>query len=114
MSFFLEFHEEVTRKITSLNLTTRLIHEILEHPYEELAEDPWGHIVRVPGQENPLLYSFKVTSEGSPPRDYLFEFALRVHSDEETLILLEIRLPRPGSRTLTIPWRRAVPCRASR
>jgi hypothetical protein len=63
--------------------------EILEHLYEELAETPYGLLVRLPDQRDPYLYSFIVSAEVDPPRDYLFEFLVRIHADEDTLIICD-------------------------
>jgi hypothetical protein len=65
------------------------MNEILERLYEELAENPWGHLVRLPEPRDPLLYSFIVRAEGNPPRDYNFEFLVRLHADEDTLIICD-------------------------
>src|ERR1700737_1265174 len=89
MSFYIRLDEERTAKISSWRLTSRLMNEILEHLYEELAENPWGHLVRLPEPRAPYLYNFIVRAEGDPPRDYLFDFLVRIHADEDTLIICD-------------------------
>lgn len=87
MSFFIRLDNKVREKIVSWNLPPRFINEIFEHLYEELAERPHEKLDVIPGQEDPLLYSFDLLAEGDPPRDYVFEFSVRYHSDEVTLII---------------------------
>ena len=87
MSFFIRLDKEIRAKISSWSLTPRLLDEIFEHLYEELAENPCRHLVLIPEQEDPLQYSFIIRAEGDPPRDYLFEFSVRYTADEITLII---------------------------
>jgi hypothetical protein len=65
------------------------MNEILERLYEDLAEHPNKVLRRLPGPRVPMLYSFVVQAEGSPPRDYLFEFHVRYGADEETLVVTD-------------------------
>ena len=76
-------------KIASWSLPPRLIYEVLEHLYEELAERSRHHLVRISKPDIRLVYNFTVRTEGDPPREYLFEFSVRYHSDEATLIIWE-------------------------
>lgn len=89
MSFSLKLQGPVKARIASWKLSGRLIHEILEHLYEELAERPALHLVRAPAPEVLLRYSLIVLREGKPPSDFLFEFSVRYHSDEETLVIYD-------------------------
>jgi hypothetical protein len=70
----------------SWRLSPRLLNEILEHLYEELADNPHKHLSAVAGWDS-LVYSFSVRAEGDKPRDYLFEFYVRYHPDEMTLLI---------------------------
>jgi hypothetical protein len=87
MSFSIRLDDVSKAKIKSWSLSPRLIHEVLEHLYEELAERPRHHLVRISKPDVRLIYDFTVRVEGDPPRDYLFEFSVRYHSNEATLII---------------------------
>jgi hypothetical protein len=87
MSFFIKLSEEVERRISAWNLSSRLINEILEQLYEQLAENPTRHLVRVPAPADLLLFIFEVRAEGDPPMDFIFEFAVKYHADEQTLVI---------------------------
>ena len=87
MSFCIDLTEEVKKRISAWGLSSRLIRDILDHLYEELAEKPSQHLVRVTEPCSILLYSFAVRAEGDPPMDYIFEFAVKYHVDEETLVV---------------------------
>jgi hypothetical protein len=89
MSFSIELTEKVRTKIPAWNLSNRLINEILEQLYEQLAETPTRHLVRIPAPADLLLFSFQVRAEGDPPMDYIFEFQVKYHSDEQTLVIYD-------------------------
>jgi len=89
VSFSIKLLSAVDARISSWKLSGRLIHEVREQLYEELAERPTLHLVRVTEPEVLLRYSVIVLGEGTPPHDFLFEFSVRYHSDEETLIIYE-------------------------
>ncbi len=91
MSFYINLPLTLINLIKSWELSPRLIREILEHLYEELAESPHEHLVRISPPEDILQYSFIVLGEGDPPRDYLFEFTVRYATDEETLVINDCR-----------------------
>jgi hypothetical protein len=87
MSFCIDLTEEVKRRISAWKLSSRLIRDILENLYEELAEKPTQHLVRVREPGDILLYSCTVRAEGDPTVDYIFEFAVKYYVDEETLVI---------------------------
>jgi hypothetical protein len=87
MSFSIDLPGPIKQKIANWNLSSRLINEILEHLYEELAEKPLAYLHNVPEPAGHLQYSFIVLADGDPPRDYLFEFSIRYRADEETLVI---------------------------
>jgi hypothetical protein len=87
MSFSIELMRETEATVASWGLPPRLIHEVLEHLSEERAERPRYHLKRISKPDIRLLYMFTVRAEGDPPRDDLFEFSVRYHADEETLII---------------------------
>jgi hypothetical protein len=63
------------------------MHEVLEHLDEDLAENPSLRLEMIPDENESPRYLFSVRGEGDPPRDYLFEFEVVYHSDEQTLII---------------------------
>ena len=87
MSFCLDLTEEVKRRISAWKLSSRLIRDILDHLYDELAAKPSQHLTKVSEPYSILLYSFAVRAEGDPPMDSIFEFAVKYHVDEETLVV---------------------------
>lgn len=75
------------RTITSWRLSSHLIREVLGH-LDRLAEGPIRHLVRVPPPLDLMMYEFRAYDPDDPNADYVFNFSVLYHADEETLLIV--------------------------